>query len=160
MTVRVTSLSPSRVISRGFRSARREQAPPPAASAPSHTLWSTLTLRQAPWCLWLPPRPSLQSEGTHMARNICRADNIEPLLRCSPARKQVVQVGRRCKATFNLCIWGCLEIILWMMMSSDWQFSQTRLFPHHFHFSTSYNPVTASLDQSGLILSSQARALQ
>lgn len=63
MTVNVFFL-PFRVISRDFRSTRWEQAPPPApASAPSHTLWLTLTLRRVPWCLWLPPRPSLPSEG-------------------------------------------------------------------------------------------------
>lgn len=63
------SVSPSRlplrVISRDFRSTRWERAPPPAASAPSHTLWSILTLRRAPWCLWLLPRPSSPSEGRH-----------------------------------------------------------------------------------------------
>lgn len=57
---------PFRVISGDFRSTRWEQAPPPApASAPSHTLWLTLTLRRVPWCLWPPPLPSSQSEGTH-----------------------------------------------------------------------------------------------
>lgn len=59
------SCLPLRVISRDFRSTRWERAPPPAVSAPSHTLWSILTLRRAPWCLWLLPRPSSPSEGRH-----------------------------------------------------------------------------------------------
>lgn len=61
--VNVSSGLPFRVISGGSRSTRWEQAPPRAASAPSHTLWLTLTLRPAPWCPWLEPHPSSQSEA-------------------------------------------------------------------------------------------------
>lgn len=90
-------VSRCRVISRDFRSARWEQAPPAAASAPSHTHSLTLTSRRAPWCLSLPPRLSLPSEGTHTARDICCADDARPRLSCSPPRKELDHVGCRRK---------------------------------------------------------------
>lgn len=82
---------PFRVISAGSRSIRWEQAPPAAASAPSHTLWLTLTLKPAPWCLWPRPHPSLHSEAppTFIIRskimvNVLRQPDIYVLKAASP----------------------------------------------------------------------------
>lgn len=79
---------PFRVISAGSRSIRWEQAPPPAALAPSHTLWLTSTLKPAPWCLWLWPHLSLHSE----ALPTLSSSNLRSWLMCSHLRQPGIYI--------------------------------------------------------------------